>query len=239
MKTAIATCLAWLMVLSSTSVGAIVANDGFDDAPAFSGWEQLGLTSIETSAFGINPTSPNNQALLRTGDGGFENTGATVANLENFLSASITGIAPSAVNGSAIRQTITNVSVGDKLTFSWNFLTSESLGATRQDTAFFSVSHVEEGTSQTFFLADPSDANTGFISTEFSTQSLYSDYAPLYEFATDGTYVLGFGVVNRDSVTGPSGLLIDSVRLTAVPEPTSLAGLGLVGLALTFRRRRK
>jgi hypothetical protein len=66
-----------------------------------------------------------------------------------------------------------------------------------------------------------------------------------YTFAGDGEYILEFGVVNVGDDYFQSGLAFDSVSLTphknppTVPEPASLAllGLGLMGLGI-FRRRR-
>ena len=239
MKTVIAFCFSWLLVLGSTSFGAVVVNSGFEDAPDFNGWVTEGLTSIETSAFGINPTDPTRQALLRTGDGGVGTTGASLADLATALSIAttdITAVAPNAFNGSAISQSIAGISAGDTLTFDWNFLTSEG-AANPQDTAFFSISRVG-GTPQTFFLANPANATTPFAVGDFSRQTTYNSLTP-YQFTEAGSYVLGFGVVNLTDRFGPSGLLIDKVTLTAVPEPTALAGLGLLGLTLTIRRRRR
>ncbi|MEZ6080159.1 MAG: PEP-CTERM sorting domain-containing protein [Pirellulaceae bacterium] len=80
---------------------------------------------------------------------------------------------------------------------------------------------------------------TSFSSPEnlFSRQTGYRTAS--YTFTPGGDFTFGFGIVNVTDTTFSSGLLIDSVSLTAVPEPTALAGLGMVGLALTLRRRRK
>lgn len=244
MKTILTLCIVWLTLLGSSSSAAIV-NGGFEDAPAFNGWQRVGLTSIQTSGFGINPTQPTQQALIRTGNNPPANTGVSLADMATFLTvtqAELIAIAPGAnQNGSAIKQTI-SVSAGDELTFDWNFVTSEGAG-NPQDPAFFSVKHTNSGATDVFFLADPSDADpsnggTVFVNPEFARQTTYNGSGP-YQFALDGDYVLGFGVLNLDDRFGSSGLLIDNVVLKAVPEPTALAGLGLLGLSLTMRRRRR
>lgn len=253
MKTAITSCLAWLLVLGSTSFGAIV-NGSFEDTPTFSGWETRGITSTEGTYLGNDPRDGSSQALLATGDGSdTASTGALVSILADVLRvtvADINAVAPNAYNGSAISQKITSVRAGDKLTFDWNFITSEGFptsppNTNAQDVAFFSVSR-DGGTPQTFFLADPTDT-TRLPSPSTLKQTGYGTASPSvpHTFAADGDYFVGFGVVNVSLTPGgtdrfgPSWLLIDNVTLTAVPEPTALTGLGLLGLTLTMRRRRR
>lgn len=235
MKTPITVCLAWLLIFSSTSFGAVVVNGSFEDPNAGFGWDREGIGGIVGSGFGVNPTDGAFQALLQTGDGGVGNTGSSVADLATFLSitpADITAVAPNAFNGTAMSQAIT-VNALDTLTFDWNFLTAEGAG-NPQDTAFFSLGPA--GAPPTFFLANPANAAGGPVGI-FARQTGYNTYS--HQFATGGNYVLGFGVVNVTDAFGPSALLFDNVKLTAVPEPTALAGLGLLGLSLALRRRRR
>lgn len=236
MKIAYPLLLAWLMLFSSTSFGAIV-NGGFENSTQFFGWTEAGLTSIETSAFGIAPTELTHQARLHTGDSGEGNLLALATAL-NVSESDITNFLPTAFSGSAISQSII-VDNDDILNFDWNFVTTES-STTKQDTAFFTLRRASEA-PEFFFLANPTPTPTTSAPAPYTTQTGYHTVNPSVPFTFDfaGTYVLGFGVVNSEDANFPSGLLIDNVRVTAVPEPTALAGLGLVGLALTMRRRRR
>ncbi|MEZ6153475.1 MAG: PEP-CTERM sorting domain-containing protein [Pirellulaceae bacterium] len=64
-----------------------------------------------------------------------------------------------------------------------------------------------------------------------------SSLAPFIGASGSGTYTLNIG----DNDTGAPGLVLNSftVRITAVPEPTSLAFLGLFATAGAFVRRRR
>ncbi|MEO8270026.1 MAG: PEP-CTERM sorting domain-containing protein, partial [Aureliella sp.] len=120
------------------------------------------------------------------------------------------------------------------------------------DYGFFSVSTTAPGGPQiATLLADATAANANPVNVFPNPPSTPTDppfnvqtgtaqmpYAlASYTFTVAGDYTIGFGIVNVLDANFSSGLLIDNV--TAVPEPTALAGLGLVGLALTLRRRRK
>ncbi|MCA9182832.1 MAG: PEP-CTERM sorting domain-containing protein [Planctomycetales bacterium] len=242
MKTSLSFGFAWLLLASSVCFAGTVLNGSFEND--YVNWSSQGNATIETSAFGgVNPTDGAKQALIRTNDGA--GADETVSNLASLLfkipEAQITALATdTAQAGSGLTQVITGVNVGDKLNFSWNYLTSEAAGITNNDFGFFSISTNAIGGPKTaMLLADTNAVTTPFSSAEnyFSRQTGYSPMS--YTFNVAGDYTIGFGIVNVTDTTFRSGLLIDSVSLTAVPEPTALAGLGLVGLALTLRRRRK
>lgn len=236
MNNALPYCLAWVLLTSSTCLGGVVINGSFEGG--LSDWSTIGLATVETSAVGVTPADANNQALIRTNDGASGD--ATIANLAAFLSIPVSELNASGrdgVRGSGLKQVITSVNAGDKLTFSWNYLTSETPGSpTNNDFAFFSVSRAAGALPGTL-LADTNAATSNFTGALFSKQSGYM--AGSYVFAEAGDYTIGFSIVNATDEFFPSGLLVDKVSITAVPEPTALAGLGLCGLALTLRRRRR
>jgi len=125
-------------------------------------------------------------------------------------------------------------SAGDILSSDWNFVTNEVTPTSFNDFSFWSLVASNNGQvlANTFstFVLSPTVFNeqTGFQATSFVLTS-------------SGTFTLGFGVMDvNDEIVG-SGLLIDSVKITStVPEPASLAllGLGLAGLGFTRQRKR-
>ncbi|NEO67266.1 MAG: PEP-CTERM sorting domain-containing protein [Moorea sp. SIO4G2] len=61
-----------------------------------------------------------------------------------------------------------------------------------------------------------------------------------YTFETSGSFSLGFGVLDEDDFIVGSGLLIDNVELTPVPEPASILGLlalGALGTGAAFKKK--
>ena len=71
-----------------------------------------------------------------------------------------------------------------------------------------------------------------------SSSSVFSEETGYVSFSTsiptDGTYLLGIGVIDAGDVEGDSGVLVDNVVLSqetvSVPESSSLIGLGVLGV---------
>ncbi|MDJ0698127.1 hypothetical protein [Mastigocoleus sp. MO_188.B34] len=105
----------------------LVDNGGFETG-TFTNWQTIGDTSIETSNFGVIPSSGAFQALLT--NGASDSGGSVIdSDLEQFLglsSGALDNLANADVTeGSAIKQTF-SAQAGDVLTFDWNFLTNET-----------------------------------------------------------------------------------------------------------------
>jgi hypothetical protein len=176
-----------------------IENSGFEDE--FSGWETVGLTSIETSDFGSDPTEGTNQALISN-----DFDAVTDAELETFLNldpGTLDGLGSGdATEGSAIAQTVT-VSAGDQLSFDWNYLTNEGSGSTFSDFAFISIeSEDSQVIADTFSLLDLSETGV------FSQETGYSSFE--YTFENSGTYTIGVGIVDVGDTGVSSGLLVDN-----------------------------
>ncbi len=238
--------LAFGLAICSSSFGAVVLNGGFESG--FTSWVTAGNTTVGGGNIISPPVSPPqllSQALLTSGNGvvGQDNslTVSGANGLESFLdlaAGNLNSIGAGAFRGSGIKQSLISVNAGDELTFMWNFLTTEARPSANNDFAFFSVSR---------------DTSTGFVPTLTLLANTNSNFSPItggdfaaqtgYQqasltFALGGNYTLGFGVVNVPDQFGPSGLLLDQVSITAVPEPSSLSLIGLLALGLVARRQR-
>ncbi len=236
-----------------TAAEAASINGGFENN--FTGWEALGDHRVETSIFGSEPVEGTSQAFLSTA---FNEvlvptqppqgnavpatfiTGLS-SNLEGFLGLStflgdesLDSIATAQpIEGSAIKQTFT-AAAGDVVSFSWNFLTNESVEqAARNDSTYpafndFAFATIKsEYSSEVFSLADTISTSFSNSSTPFFEETGFRTFS--YIVPSTGSYTLGIGVVDVGEATRISGLLVDNVE--AVPETSSTLGmLGLVFL---------
>ena len=191
-------------------------------------------------------------------------SGATAETALGLAAGRLQGVGNGQVaNVSAIYQTI-RLNVGDRLLFSAALLTNQVYNtgdafSTRPSEAnndFGFLSTSLGSTSSVVKLADMFDgyASTGSSASAFTTafrydsdvndpflgEGPYRSYT--YTATAAGDYRIGFGAANAYTGTNPNGinsaLLVDNVRVVAaVPEPATIAALGL-GLAALLRRRK-
>ena len=208
-----------LVIFAAKSASAVVINGDFENG--FNRFDTTGDASIQTSSFGSGPTSGDSQALITNGDGSATGSGipsVPIADVERFLGLSSGTLSSSATEGSAIKQTLTG-SAGDVLSFDFNFLTNEPTQSSNNDFSFVTLN------DSLISLADTSssltESNTVFnLETGFQTSSL--------TIPADGSYTLGFGVVDVGDGTLDSGFLVDNIQETA-PVPFELSpGLGIL-----------
>lgn len=227
---------------------AAILNGSFENN--FANWQTLGDYSIETSDFG-SPTVTNNfQAFLSTAykevigvdANGREIqagnaapatyiTGVAEDSLEGFLGTSQflgNDFLADAIEGSAIKQTF-KAKAGQSLSFSWNFLTNESVGENAHldfnDFAFATLSYNNENLF--FKLAD---THTKFLAIGSHTRFFEETGAKKFSYSLpmDREYTLSIGVVDVGESTIISGLLVDNVQ--AIPETSSTLGLLFLGI---------
>lgn len=229
------TSTAWLVSLmslssllgASPSHGAVV-NGGFE-TDDFTGWSRIGDTSIQTAnSIGSSPTEGFFEAFLSTAsvaDDNFNFSGTDAvpsSDLETFLglgSGSLNNLGNGGffpvIEGAAIKQAFT-ANAGDTLSFNYNFLTDESPQSEYYNSfAFIVVNTSTNELADTFSILNPSST---FFNQETGFQS-FSTALP-----TSGTYTLGLGIVDRGEAFS-SGLLVDNVQTTPIPEPSSILGV--------------
>lgn len=214
---------------------AVLINNGGFESSDFTGWSTIGVTSIETVAYGTGPTEGTYQALVTADESLSLVLGSTIETFLGLMAGTLEGlITDDVTTGSAIKQTIT-AGAGDMLTFDWNFLTDEveagkseeQAGDVVPDFAFVSI---VSGTSE--ILADAVSSTFVSSSTSFFDETGFSTFS--YMFPTSGTFTLGFGVMHVGDEDVDSALLIDNI----IPEPATVALLGLGSLVLIRRKRR-
>jgi hypothetical protein len=231
MKRLIAICVIMLtLAVLSNIASADITNGGFESGD-FTGWSTIGVTSIETAAYGTGPTEGSYQALVTSPeDNGFLVSDSTIETFLGLAAGTLDGlIAKDATVGSAIKQTIT-ASAGDMLTFDWNFLTDEVEEG--DDVPDFTFVSIVSGTTE--ILADAVSSTFVSSSTPFFDETGFTMFQ--YTFPTSGTFTLGFGVMHVEDDDVDSGLLLDNV--TIIPEPTTICLLGLGALSLLHKRKK-
>ncbi|MEH2406059.1 hypothetical protein [Nostoc sp.] len=214
-----------------SSTNATLVNGSFETGN-FTGWSTLGSTSIETAIFGSDPTDGTSQAFLSTGGGTFNDSitekflGLKAGSLNNLGKGQVS-------KGSNIQQIFTG-KAGDILSFDYNFLNDEILTPIIfPDFSFVSInSSSDSSTSSLLELADVTDATSKSSLTEFAEETGFKTFS--FKLPTTGTYTLGIGVINVGDIAFDSGLLIDNVKVTSVPEPSfgllEFSALALLGL---------
>lgn len=212
----------------SSSTKTTLVNGSFETGN-FTGWSTLGSTSIETATFGNDPTDGTSQALLSTGGATFDDSitekflGLEAGSLNNLGKGQVT-------KGSSIQQIFTG-KAGDILHFDYNFLTNEVLPPVNfSDLSFVSITSFSDSSiSSLLELANVSDVTSTTSLTEFFEETGFQPFS--FKLPTTGTYTLGIGVINVGDIAFDSGLLIDNVKVTSVPEPSfSLLGFSTFAL---------
>ncbi len=262
MKTTTHLAVVTFVALFACGTGVRAATvQGFESG--LPGGSTVGDASIQTSYEGIAAPEGSNQLLLTTinnaanSDQGVNpisvNNAVSAASVATFVGNGLGGVTQSNLRydsthtgreGSAFDVSL-SLNVGDVLTFQYDFLTSEdpSDPVPHQDFGFATLVN-SAGTLVNYQLLGHQTAATNstgqapFFNETGSSGNHYSTYS--ISITTAGTYTLGIGVMDAQTMDGPSGLLVDNISVTPVPEPGTIAlaviGAGLIGI---IRARRK
>lgn len=249
-------CLILVLVPASVFADAILTNGGFESGD-FTGWSTIGDTLVVNSSFGTAPAGGLYQALITNSSGlgsvcficehdlpysgnnsvPIYNIPGLISPLDAFVGTNAGALSTFAaqfflgVEGSAIR-TAFNANALDTLTFDYNFLTDETIfgGPFVEDLAFY----VLDG--QVSYLNGWNNHGSDPLSpTPFHTESGYRSFSIM--IPNSGAHSFALGVMDLEDSTYNTGLLVDNMRLAAVPEPSTWIMFGS-GLLMLFAIRK-
>jgi hypothetical protein len=236
-----------VLAQSGQAAGRVTGFEGGDEAI-----QSTGDAGTQGTYQGEAPPEGSLQYLITTiGTNTTNEDGVTKQSASNAVGSA-------ALNTFFFGQTVSNqegsgilvpftVGAGDTtLSFQYDFLSNEPAQSTaRADFAFdaiFTTGGVLQGSVNHFQTASQSNpANLFGAQSPFIFHTGYLTLSLNVSGLAPGTYDLGIGISDAINTSHASGLLIDNVQVSAVPEPSTL-GLVLAGaasLAAVRRRIRK
>ena len=187
-------------------------NGDFSGSPDFTGWSTAGNDLVQSTDFHSIPDGKTTQADISNAQQ--PNNGTTpvaAASLETFLNltgGALSSTAKPAIDGSAIKQNIT-AKAGDTVSFKADFLTNEAAKGGAGDYAFVTITL--NGKTQLYKITGTLKATNPLDGSNFTNETGYHNYVIV--LPKNGTYTIGYGVVDVTDSTISSALLIDNVQL--------------------------
>jgi hypothetical protein len=245
------------LAASLTSVGAHAATiiNGNFETGSLSGWRHNSNSAGPvTASFGVGPLGGAVSALLVARDSGFNacvvdpwnarcipqpvafpNMGVVGTALANDLPDPIRlgaiGLQPDLLGISSIGQDVV-LAAGDKILVDWRFLTNDGFGCCNGDNGILLLTN---GTTLVGVNASSFAGGSGAAPSSTGFQSLNGLNAASITAPSAGTWTLYVGVFHGAGDTlGSSGLLVDNIRIQAVPEPSALL-MCIVGLTVLWQ----
>jgi hypothetical protein len=235
-----------VLLMSLGGIARATLVEGFESG-SFSGSEATsGDVGIKGTYFTIAPSQGTKQMLLttinNTSDAGYSNQNGSnavpVTTIGTFLGISTSSIRDTAshpgTEGSAFTINLGALNIGDVISFDYDFLTTEIAPGQHNDFAFWELNsgaiHLFADTNSAFLHPTTGAGNPFNLETGYHTVSI--------TITTAATYTLGIGVMDATAADNPSGLLIDNIQVSPVPEPTTVA-FSVAGAALLVALRRR
>ncbi len=219
--------------LLSSSLQAQISNGDF--SVNLNGWTLSGDVGFRSGGAFLTTAdigeTPNKNFFGTNTTGSFGPSG-----LEGFSSLADGALDPDSANnifafeGSALKQSGT-ITAGSTVSFQWRFYTDDLTNEIT--TADYAYVVIDDGNTPVFItLATTLDAAGAGAFSYNRTTSLATFNSAAY--LVDTPITLSFGVVDVGDLGNASALSIDNVT---IPEPSTVALLGLAGLTCLFRRR--
>jgi hypothetical protein len=233
-----------VLLISLGGIARATVVEGFESG-SFSGSEATsGDVGIRGTYFTIAPTEGTKQMLLttinNTSDSPQTNqsgsNAVSVTTIGTFLGESTSSIrdgTATGFEGSAFTINLGTLTAGTTVTFNYDFLTNEIQPGAHNDFAFWELN---SGTIHIFADTNSLLNPTTGASNPFALETGYKTVT--ITITTTGTYTLGLGVMDATTADTSSGLLIDNIQVTPVPEPTTI-GFSVAGAALLVALRKR
>jgi hypothetical protein len=234
-----------VLLMSLAGIARATLVEGFESG-SFNGSEATsGDVGVRGTYFTIAPTEGTKQMLLttinNTSDTGYTNqsgnNAVSVTTIGSFLGESTSSIRDGTATGqegSAFTIMLGTLTAGTTITFNYDFLTNEISPGQHNDFAFWELNsgtiHIFADTTSASLHPTTGAGNPFALETGYQTVTI--------TITTTGTYTLGLGVMDATTTDNPSGLLIDNIQVTAVPEPTTI-GFSVAGAALLVALRKR
>jgi hypothetical protein len=253
--------LFFVLLPASVFADTLLTNGGFETG-TFLGWATIGDTIVVNSSFGTAPAGGLYQALITNGsvpgsicfqcehDGNYSghNSVDVFFLLEPFLEVPSGALQTfsqmhgppccvPAIQGSAIKTTFT-ANAFDTIRFDYNFLSDETgFGGIVEDLAFYvldgHIGYLDGGFQNTNGINHFHDP---LSPTPFYSEAGYRPFS--IQIPTTGSHTFSLGVFDVEDSAYNTGILVDNVSLSAVPEPSTwlLLTSGIVGIGWLRRK---